>query len=419
MVKIAGFFRLGRGCVLGLGIMLHAPIAGATNGMDLDAYGAVAAGMGGASFGYDNGNAGMMNNPATLGLRAPGTTFGAGLAVLMPKVSTTVPTPTGYTTADSDGTRYLMPNFSWIQKTGRLTYGLGVYPQGGMGAEWGDRLSGGSGLEQRSEVAFGRALLPLAINVTEAFTVAAQLEYSWASLDLKMINPVTGDYYSFSDNSDFTGQAKGSGWAYSLGAHYRINPVLAVGATYHSQTNLRDLKGTGYVNTPSNPANFRVVDAQWPETFGVGLAWQASTPLMLAADIKRIRWSQTLATFRLEANGVPVFGPGGAPQNWHDQTVYMLGGQYQLNPGVAIRAGYNYAKNPVPADTLNPLAPAIVESHYTLGLGWRVSSGHRIDASLAYTPGVTQTNPNLYGPGVAGTVTHRQMTAHVDYEYRF
>ncbi|MHB8920561.1 MAG: OmpP1/FadL family transporter [Halothiobacillus sp.] len=391
----------------------------ATNGMDLDGYGAVAAGMGGAAMAYDNGNAGMMNNPATLGLRPDGTTAGVGLTILMPRVTATIPTPSGSTTENSAGTHYFMPNFSLIQKTGRWTDGLGVYPQGGMGSEWGDRLSGGTGLEQRSEVGFGRVLLPLAVNVTEALTLAAQLEYTWASLDLKMINPATGAYYSFSDNNAFTGQATGSGWAYSLGAHYQINPVLAVGASYHSQSHLSDLKGTGFVNSPSDPADFRVQDAQWPETFGAGVAWQATARLMLAADIKRIRWSQTLNAFRLDVNGVPVFGPNGAPQDWRDQTVYLLGGQYQLSRALILRAGYNTAKNPVPGSTLNPLAPAIVESQYTVGLGWRFLPGQRIETSVAYAPKVSQTNPNLYGPGVAGTVSHQQMTAHIDYEYRF
>ena len=43
--------------------------AAATNGMNLEAYGAKAGGMGGASFAYENGNSALMNNPATLGLR--------------------------------------------------------------------------------------------------------------------------------------------------------------------------------------------------------------------------------------------------------------------------------------------------------------------------------------------------------------
>lgn len=391
----------------------------ATNGMNLEAYGAKAGGMGGASFAYDNGNAAMMNNPATLGLRKQGSNFGLGLTALTPDVKTTMPSPAGSVTVKSDGNLYLMPNLSFIKKSGAYTYGVGLYAQGGMGSEWDDRLSGGSGLEQRSEVGFGRLMFPLAYNVNDGLTVATQLEYVWGTLDLKMINPATGDYYNFSNNNDFTGEATGSGWAYKLGVHYRLNNEFAIGATYHSKTDIEDLEGSGYLNSPNNPAQYKVVDPQWPETYGVGMAWTATERLMLAADIKILRWSDSLDAFRIRANGSPVFGLKGAPQNWDDQTVYMIGGQYRVVSGVALRAGYNYASNPIPEETLNPLAPAIITSHYTLGVGWKAGGGHNFAASFTYSPEVKQTNPNLFGPGVAGPVSHGQMTWRVDYDYSF
>jgi long-chain fatty acid transport protein len=250
-------------------------------------------------------------------------------------------------------------------------------------------------------------------------TVAAQLEYVWGSLDLKMINPVTGDYYSFSNNSDFIGKATGSGWAYTLGVHYKLNRDFSMGATYHSKTNIEDLEGSGYLNSPDNPARYKVVDPQWPETYGVGMAWNATEKFMLAGDIKIIRWSDSLDAFRFEVNGSPAFGPNGFPQNWDDQTVYMVGGQYMVAPAVALRAGYNYADNPVPDQTLNPLAPAIITSHYTFGMGWHAGGGHNFAASFAYSPKIKQTNPNMFGPSAAGQVTHSQMTWRVDYEYDF
>ena len=49
--------------------LLAAPLAYATNGMNLDAYGALAGGMGGASYAHDSSNSAIMNNPATLGLK--------------------------------------------------------------------------------------------------------------------------------------------------------------------------------------------------------------------------------------------------------------------------------------------------------------------------------------------------------------
>ena len=73
-------------------------------------------------------------------------------------------------------------------------------------------------------------------------------------------------------------------------------------------------------------------------------------------------------------------------QNWENQTVFMVGGQYMVLPGVALRLGYNYADNPVPNATLNPLFPAIEKSHYTLGLGWRINAANSLAASLDHRP---------------------------------
>lgn len=400
--------------------------AAATNGMNLEAYGAKAGGMGGASFAYEDGNSALMNNPATLGLRQDGSNLGLGLTLLQPDVKTSMNHPlAGPMTAASAGDAYWMPSVSLIRKTGKLTYGAGMLAQGGMGTEYGSNsfLSNGTGLPMRSEVGFGRLMFPLAYNVNDNFTVAGQLDYVWASMDVQMLMPDGSGHASFSDNNDFTGEASGNGWAFKLGAHYKFSDALAFGATYHSKTNIGDLEGNGtFTMLPGGaqiPTQFKVVDFQWPETYGIGVAWQATPAFMLAADIKHLGWKDSMKDFRLGMNMGTGWMVGSMPQNWKDQTVIMIGGQYMLRPGLALRAGYNYASNPVPDDTLNPLFPATVESHYTFGLGWNIGGGHSVAGSVAIAPKVTATNPNMFGPGMAGTVTHSQTTLRVNYNYAF
>jgi len=400
--------------------------AAATNGMNLEAYGAKAGGMGGASFAHENGNSAIMNNPATLGLRQAGSTFGVGLTLLQPDVRTSMNHPmSGTMTQKSGGTDYWMPSISLIRKTGRLTYGAGVLAQGGMGTEYGSGsfLSNGTGLPLRSEVGFGRFMLPLAYNVNDRLTVAGQLDYVWASMDTQMLMQDGSGHVNFSNNSDFTGKASGNGWAFKLGAHYQVSSALAVGATFHSKTDIADLQGSGtFTMLPGGmqlPTQFKVVDFQWPQTYGVGVAWQATPTVLLAADVKRLEWSDSMKDFQLAMNMGMGWQVGNMPQNWEDQTVLMLGGQYMIAPGVALRAGINYADNPVPDATLNPLFPAIVKTHYTLGVGWNMGGGHTLGSSVAIAPKVTSTNPNMFGPGMAGTVSHSQTLWRVNYNYTF
>lgn len=458
-----------------LAAALAAPLALATNGMNLEAYGAKAGGMGGASFAYDSGNSAVMNNPATLGFQPDGgTDFGLGLTLLRPDVASRHPAA-GETA--SHGTSYAMPSISWIHRQGRWTYGAGMLAQGGMGTEYGagsSLFAGGvsmlgaraplSGEEIRSEVGVGRVMFPLAFQASDALTVAAQLDVVWATMDVKMdidgqtfgrmlantpgVGSATGSLtaafgalppgtdvnfarFDFSDSNDFNGKARGHGLAGKLGFVYRLSPTLTVGGAYHGKTAISDLEtdgsalvkfGTSTMGTLPLRGKVTVVNFQWPETYGFGAAWQATPKLMLAADVKHIGWARAMKDFvlRFDADGgnMAPFANRSVTatmaQNWKNQTVLMVGGQYMLRPGLALRAGINTSSNPVPDDTLNPLFPAIVKRHLTFGLGWRVDTAHSLAASVAVAPKVEQTNP---GTGI--TSSHSQTTWRLNYNYSY
>jgi long-chain fatty acid transport protein len=94
-------FRLRWAAISALTLLVPASVW-ATNGMDLEGYGPIALGMGGASLAYDNGTAAVMNNPATLGLMAAGSTrIDLALGKLGPDVSASVITPQGRIRAGS------------------------------------------------------------------------------------------------------------------------------------------------------------------------------------------------------------------------------------------------------------------------------------------------------------------------------
>jgi long-chain fatty acid transport protein len=461
--------------------------AHATNGMNMDAWGAKSGGMGGASFAYDSGNSAVMNNPATLGLREHERhDVGLGLTALLPTVASGHPQAGS---RDSDGTAYYMPTVSWTYRHGPWTYGAAMLAQGGMGTEYGNGSSlfaGGrsmmgamapmSGEEIRSEVGVGRLMFPLAYRANDALSVAGQIDFVWATMDVRMdvdgstfgqlvagtpgVGSATGSLvnafngaigagmitdvnyarFDFSDHNDFSGKAVGTGWAGKLGIHYKLSDSLAVGATWHSKTHVEDLAAKratvqmgvvtpGGTQTVPVSGKLSVLDFQWPETYGIGLAWQATNRLLLAADVKWIRWSDSMKQFamKFEADSTQsnpmaqmLVASGGRSmtaaleQNWKDHTVLMLGGQYMYTPTLALRAGINVADNPVPDRTLNPLFPATVKLHYTFGFGWRMDKASTLGASIAYAPQVENTNANT---GI--TSTHRQTTLRVNYNYSY
>ncbi len=472
--------------LFGIAAVLVTMPAYATDGMNLEGYGPIATGMGGASMAYDNGTAAMMNNPATLGLMPEGNRLDVALGYLGPHIKATA----GGQEAKSSADAFYMPAIGWVQKSGQMSYGVGVFAQGGMGTEYSadSFMAAGSGEKVRSELAVGRFLVPVAYNVNDKFTIGGSLDFVWASLDLKMalrgaqfsdmvaglggtqtygsasgsmVNTLVGAFtvpqascggvpclsgmnwarFDFSDNNMFTGAAKATGLAAKIGGVYKVNDQLALGATYHSKTSLSDMEakgatvsmnvvgpgvGGGPVTIPVT-GTIKVVDFQWPQMVGLGVAYKATEKLMLVFDYKWINWQDTMKDFKMtftaDANQsnpfAAGFGLGGQSldatlfQKWKDQNVFMIGAGYALNPEWVLRAGLNIANNPIPDKYMNPLFPAIETNHVTLGAGYMISKASSVDASFAYAPEVSQTN----GEGVK--VTHSQTNAQVMYSYRF
>lgn len=449
--------------------------ATATNGMNMEGYGPVAAAMGGASMAYDNGSAAMMNNPATIGLMDEGGRLDLFFGFLGPDVQSEA----SDMTAKSSGTAYYMPALGYVRKHDGLAYGLGLYGQGGMGTEFGKNsfMSLGAGLENRTELSVGRIIAPISYDLNDRLVVGGSVDFVWAGLDLRMAmmgsqfedlaNPMaqqmgtasgslvtafgglyepfggTGisslDYawFDYSNDNRFSGKARGYGAAGKIGAVFRVDDRLTLGASYHSETRLGDMKtdearilmavemGGHNLEIPVS-GSIRVKDFQWPSTWAVGAAFQATDRLLLVGDIKRINWADTMQQFRMvfTADATQADAMAGAFagleldavlfQRWEDQTVYQVGGAYQVNSQLTLRAGYNYASNPVPDQYLNALFPAIVERHVTAGFGYGFNETQTIDFSLQHAPEVTATNPNT---GV--TSRHSQTSFQFIYSHRF
>lgn len=436
----------------------------ATNGMNLEGYGAIARGMGGASMAYDNGLAAMMNNPATLGFLPTGTqAVDFGLGFLSPNVKSSIG---GISSTSSADKFWIMPaGIGYATKSGNYTYGIGIFAQGGMGTEYDSIPLGLDTGTTRSEVSVGRLIFPLIADINPQLKVGASLDIIWATMDLQMamtgqmlgsmmqrgmgmnipapgeatgslaqgiatigINP-TWTRFDFSNGNDFFGDAKGAGWTGKLGLTYQLNKELSVGATYHLRSYMSDLKTSNAKlsmdmrgNVQTLTGDLKLKNFQWPETYGIGLAYRPMDRLLLAADVKRIKWSKVMDNFNMSFTASNAATNGGFAnksldaklyQHWDDQTVYSLGASYRLNDQWTMRAGANLANNPIPSSTLNFLFPAIVKNHYSIGAGYDLGKNQSINGAFIYAPTVEQTSAS----GVK--TSHSQINWEIMYSHRF
>jgi long-chain fatty acid transport protein len=468
--------------------------------MNLEGYGPISAGMGGAAYGFHVGTAAMMNNPATLGFFADGYHLDLALGYLGPRIESTVTTPMGEMTAESESKSFWMPALGFYSKKSEWGYGIGVFGQGGMGTEYnssswlsdpsmGANTALEQGLVNRSEVSVGRLLIPVTYDIDEKLTVGITADFVWAGMDLQMalssaqfenmanpmaqtIGTASGSmvnafgmlyepfggsgiselyhaYFDFSNESSFTGEAKGYGFAGKVGATYEATPCITIGATYHSPTFLQDLEtenatlamavniDPAVLGMPAGPymdmelpvtGTVTVEDFQWPWVIGGGVAWDASDRLMLALDLKYIGWESAMKDFKMSFQADDTAENGGFAgleldatlyQEWENQLVMALGGAYKATDALTLRGGYNYGKNPVPDQYVNALFPAIVEHHVTVGAGYEWSEVNGVNASFQTALESSGTNPgdgNMIPPV---ETTHKQYNFQVMYSRSF
>ncbi|OLP08515.1 outer membrane transport family protein [Rhodoferax antarcticus ANT.BR] len=425
----------------------------ATNGMLMEGYAAVATSMGGAAQAHDVGNAGMAQNPATLALQPDGTSrFAINVGMLQPDVESSA---MGMT-SKSGGDFYLMPSMGYTKRNGAWTYGIGVFAHGGMGTEYDGSsvISAMQGLPSRSELGVGNVLIPVAYQVNSDLTVAATLKFVWASLDIQMTGSVaqlagylapqsnpgnlvtnlssvsspttTFARIDFSDDNKFSGAAKATGFGAILGATYRVNSEVLLGASYQLRTRLSDMQTNstgasfGVIGSALDVGKMTIIDFQMPSVLAVGGSWQVNPSWLLVADLKYIGWADSMKSFRMRydssisANGSVDFA---IKQEWKDQTVLNLGAAWKASEQLTLRAGVSFSDNPVPDQYVHPLFPAIEKNHVMFGFGYKFTKADSFNASLAHAPKVAVTNNS--DPSMPLTISHSQNNLQLGYSRTF
>lgn len=468
--------------------MSATPLVHATNGMNMEGYGPVSTAMGGASYAYDNGSAAMMNNPATIGMMPSGARLDVAVGIMGPTVKAEEGTSTANSSGNSylmpalgyvrkDGK--MAYGFGVFAQGGMGTeYGSASFMSAGSGKEARSEVGVGRALipfafDVSEQLVVGGSVdfvwasmdLKMVMPGAQFLDMAGSFggTQTYGSVGNSMMtafggavvsgfingaNPVNWGYFDFSNSNKFTGLATGNGYAGKLGFTYKLNSQLTVGGTYHSKTSLSDLNTSGAsVSFNANLDNgmmgggaasgtytamtipvtgkISVKNFQWPETYGIGAAYQASEQLMLAVDYKRIGWKAVMKDFKMtfvadatQANPLAAGFAGTTLdatlyQNWKDQDVFMLGASFKVNEELTARAGLQTSANPVPDTYLNALFPAIVKNQYTVGGGYAFSKVSSFDMSVTIVPEVSATS----GSGVTSKMS--QTNYQMLYSYRF
>jgi len=414
---------------------MGATSAFATNGDNLIGLGAKSRAMGGTGIAHYNGAESSTSNPALIA-KSKGTHFAFGGTYFRPDVEVKTEdrsaaqmgpgAPNGVSggTYESDAKHNVIPYVALTENLGDgYAVGVSMFGSAGMGTDW--RSAPGDldftdgqdddtfGLySMRSNLLLLKFSIPLAYG-QDNWSVGIAPVLMYGALDMSFKQPGTEQDTALptfgAPNGTSVNFGNGSsasfGLGLELGAAYTLPDMgLTLGATYHSSIEMeyKDQISTSGAAFGFVGANGFTDKLEQPAEYGLGIDWTEGD-ISLTADWKNIRWGN--------ARGYQDFG-------WENQNVYALGAEYRMDD-LALRAGYNYAKNPIASVTVDPtdptdlggplntlnhvMFPAVTERHYTLGAGYQFTKNVGADIAVTYatSPDVTVDS----GSASLGTIT--------------
>ncbi|MDL2716491.1 MAG: outer membrane protein transport protein [Acidobacteriota bacterium] len=374
----------------------------ATDGYFQLGYGTQQNGMAGAGVALSLNTMSPATNPAA---NAWVTGYDLNVAVFNPNRQFTVTgSPSGYPgtfglapgEVKSGNSLFVVPGIGANWKLNdAMTFGVAIYGNGGMNTAYDSPVfyAGRTGVD----------LMQLFVAPTFTYKVAKDHALgvspilAWQRFQAEGV----GSFAPFSSSAgNLSNNAHNSalGWGVRVGYMGKLAPWISVGGAY--QTRMSMGKFDQYSGLFAQQGGFDI-----PSNWTVGVALKPAESFTVAFDVQQIYYSETksignallpnLMTARLGDDGGAGFG-------WKDVTVYKLGLQYAATPTFTVRAGYAWAKQPIPESEVlfNILAPGVIEQHITAGVSASVSDKSKVHFSVirALSHSVTGPNP-LEVPG--------------------
>ncbi|HQS73545.1 MAG TPA: outer membrane protein transport protein [Sulfurovum sp.] len=416
----------------------------ATNGDNLIALGIAQQAMGGTGIAHFTAGASATGNPALI-TQSVGGEFTFGGTFLSPEVDVQTQNTGGLNdlSASSSAKHNVIP---YVALTHNLKNGFSVggsiFGIAGMGTNWtqgdgaiGDSSIGDVGLySAKTNLTLLKMSAPIAYR-KDAWSVGLAPVLLFGTLNLALNVPdrnANFDPLSTSHPVD-NGISQDVGYGYELGTTYQFKDAgITLGVVYHSAITMKYDNQLSAISREfgygSAGTNFNIYSdtLEQPAEIGFGIDWIYGD-VSLSADFKNIQWS--------DATGYKDF-------NWQNQNVFALGGEYRIE-ALSLRAGYNYAKNPIQisndatpinanlpiayqstnGDTINTfnhvMFPAISDHHYTFGAGYQFTHSLSSDFAVVYatSPDVTASAKTV-GLGDV-TVSNNQLTVSVGLNIHF
>jgi len=368
----------------------------AINGAQLGGNGVRNAAMGGTSIALPLDANAAANNPA-------------GMAVVPSSATLDLQVFSGHSSAD-----YVLPG---NHLDNRQTIAA---PQGGFNWQLSSSLAGGFSLSGGGSGSdYGQAALPVpgAGNAQSTLRIAEFIPaIAWKPRDGVAVGfgltlayqqfkadgvivpaPVPGGLLPLQGHG--TKSAAGVGWR--AGVLWKPVADWTLGANYKARTPMGRLD-----EYDADLLAYSGGKLDIPEQYGIGVAWQATPRLTVAADWLRILWGELKVM--QDPNG---FG-------WRNQPVFRLGASWAMDERLTLRAGFsrNHGQIDGSRTVQNLLVPAIHEKAYSMGLSWALDGGNELSIGYELDPRTTLAGA---GPSAGTDLTSKVQMFMLGWQRRF
>jgi long-chain fatty acid transport protein len=243
-------------------------------------------------------------------------------------------------------------------------------------------------------------------------TAAAEAAVDGLTADSPLLN---SDNAGFENHYEVEGDDWGYGW--NLGAYYKLSEATTLGLTYRSEIEITLVGDSEFSesfeaydkasDTVISYGDIRPQGSEVPITTPASATFsvvhQATDKLLLQAGTTWTGWSSfesfdVIATENItdgtaidisdisydSNNGLDLGYIGYIDESWTDVWALALGGTYQLNDKVVLRAGYAYDQSPVDDDHRTARVPSSDRQWLTFGVGYIINADLSFDVAAGY-----------------------------------
>ncbi|GFO65633.1 outer membrane protein transport protein [Geomonas paludis] len=317
-----------------------APSSARAAGYAVFTHGASALGQGNAVTAHTSDASTIFYNPALIN-KLDGTQVLAGTTAIIS--SREYSSSAGGNDASNDSVFFPSHLYVTHKFNDQASAGLGIFNPFGLGTRWDSNWDG-------RYIATKSTLRTFDINPVFSYRVIPSLTLA-AGLDVMLLD-ATLERKVFTGGPDVGSKFKGDGTGvgFNVGAAYDITRDLTVGASYRSQVHV-DISGDATFSVPAFNSGGKT-DLTLPPQFTAGVAYKGIDKLTMEAGVRWEGWSKFKSLeIRLDNNRLVM------QRDWKDTWGLNLGGRYQLDPRVALSAGYVYGGSAVPNSTFEPSIP--------------------------------------------------------------